>query len=105
MSMLVGAEQMNVPRRASQLPDQIKNSESDQRAAGQIGKGVSDSAVDCHPAPHHYNSERSGENNVTCAGKAGDNKRFHFGPTLCSRRDDKRQPMRWNYRVKKSNRE
>ena|ERR1700730_17796977 len=101
--MAVTAEEVNVSVSASELTNQVKGSQRNERAAGQEWKRVADPAVDCHAAPHHQHSEQSGEQNVTRAGESGYGERFCFGPTLSAGRYNEREPVRWNHRVKKSN--
>ena len=63
-------KQMDVSM-AHELADQVKDSQRDQRAAGNERKVLANAAVNRHAAPNNQSSKRRGEENMTHPGETG----------------------------------
>lgn len=86
---------------ADELPVDVKNSEENQRAAGNAWKPLTDSFMQSETAKRQEQTEECGEEHMTGAGECRDKERSGVSPSLHARRQYKRQPMCGNGRVKK----
>ena len=86
---------------ADQLPIQIKQTEKQERSASDSWKPISNLFVQREPEQSQKQTEHSSKKDMSAPGERGDTERLRMIPSLCPRRQDEWQPVRWNRRVKK----
>jgi len=100
------AEQVAVPAAGSaELAINIKKSEEQQRAPGDPVKPGADPVMQCNSEPGDEQAQECGKEHVPRAGQCRDANRLVPVPALRLRRDDKREPVRGNRGMKKSDTE
>src|ERR1051326_9460665 len=82
-------------------PNEIKNPDRDERAAGQPWEYSADPTVNRHSAPDDEHTKRGREQSMSRAGEPCDCQRLGLVPPLGARRDYEGQPMSWNYGMEK----
>jgi hypothetical protein len=90
---------------ADQLPIQVKQTEEQERPSGNSGKPVPDFFLQREPEQGEKQTQHGREQDMPASGKRGDSERLCMIPVLRTCRQDKRQPMCRDRRVKKSHRE
>src|SRR5437762_11201195 len=85
---------------ADQLSIQIEQTEKQERATGDSRKPVSNLFVQREPEQSQKQTEHSSKKDMPAPGECGDRERLRMVPSLRPRRQDERQPVRRNRRVK-----
>src|ERR1051326_453003 len=101
MSVRVAPE-MHVRIAASQLSNEIKQAEGNQRTACDQRKQPAEVAVDENAAPDNEHAQSGRKQDVASASGTSDGEGLCVIPALCARGDDERQPVRRNDGVQKS---
>src|SRR5690349_17975778 len=90
---------------AAHLPNDIKEAKSDQDSPSNSRKPVANPRTQSDPQPSDAEAKKRGEGCVTGGSDGGDGKSFQPAPTLQAGGENKRQPMGWDRRMKKSDAE
>ena len=102
----MSAEQMAMSATGpAELTINVKEPKEEQRSSSDPGKPGTDLFVKRDSEPGNKHAQKSGEKHVTRPGQSRYADRLLLVPALRPGRDDKRQPVRRNGRVKKSDAE
>ena len=88
-------------RVASELPDHIKQSEENERTAGNAGEPNPNTIAQGNTQPRHEQPEQGSEPGVSARSESRDHERLTAAPPLRASGQDKWQPMRRDRRVEK----
>ncbi len=91
-------------RASGQLPENIKEPESDERPAGDPGKERADAVAQGDPEPGDAEAEHGRERSMARGGERGDEQSLRAIPALHPRGEDEWQPMGRDGGVEKRNR-